>query len=282
LASSQGEFVVLTGKQQLLIQRYLRDVEEQLASLPDKRRRQVIEETKIRIEQELSRFVRTPLQDHDVQAILKRCGSPTSVAAPVLGKAPRPGRWALGPEDRRWLGVCKGLANGLQADAQLVRLGAILLGLITGPLAIIAYLAAYFALYPFSDPDMAPRIQKGKLLRAVTGPVAIALLLFGITKTLIALARYGRQRFLEMPTGSDLGTWDWLEAHNGVLLSWALFVLIPLAGLSGLPMSNDWGSTMKKVVQAGLAIYAVALCFGLACLLTGIILHVVKGLALQY
>ena len=52
-----------------------------------------------------------------------------------------------------------------------------------------------------------------------------------------------------------------------------------LAFLGGLPAANNWDKTLRKVSQAILALYAVAVCFGIASTLTGIILQFVEKYA---
>ena len=47
----------------------------------------------------------------------------------------------------------------------------------------------------------------------------------------------------------------------------------PLAVLGGLPMAHRWDATWMRIVQAGLALYAAFVSFGLASYWVGIILH---------
>ncbi len=65
----------------------------------------------------------------------------------------------------------------------------------------------------------------------------------------------------------------------GTLRFWALALTLPLAVLSALPLANAWDYTLKRLVQALLALYGLILCFGIASFLVGIILDVVSDFA---
>jgi len=56
--------------------------------------------------------------------------------------------------------------------------------------------------------------------------------------------------------------------------------LTPIAALAGLPLPDGWNKTGKTIVQAGIAIYAVAICFGIASLIAGILIQIVKDFAI--
>ncbi|HEX6425732.1 MAG TPA: PspC domain-containing protein [Acidimicrobiales bacterium] len=80
---------------------------------------------------------------------------------------PGPGPWrpVREPDDRKIAGVCAGLADHLGVDVTVVRLGVVLLALLT-PLAIIAYVAASL-LVPERRPDeprrRAARVHLGRV-----------------------------------------------------------------------------------------------------------------------
>jgi len=54
---------------------------------------------------------------------------------------------------------------------------------------------------------------------------------------------------------------------------------LPVALYSGLPLPNAWDRTARKLYQALIAVYAVALSFGMASTLVGILFLVVEELA---
>ncbi|MBI4558075.1 MAG: PspC domain-containing protein [Candidatus Hydrogenedentes bacterium] len=268
----------LTEKQERRIARYLRDVNQFLAELSDKAREQALAALRQRIVTSLSGLPRQPVQDVDLEAVLAKYGDPARLAKQLVAQRQAPRRAGLPTQDVRWLGVCAGLARVLEVEPAVVRAFALILG-ITGPFALGLYLLGYFILYfAIPNPD-APRIQVGKLLQTVLVPVAITIFLFVFSVILIKGAMYAYLRFLA-PGGSTLGEWTWLREDGASIFTWLLVVIIPLSILGGLPMANDWDATLKKVVQALVAIYAIVICLGIACLLVGIILNVVKGLAL--
>jgi len=57
------------------------------------------------------------------------------------------------------------------------------------------------------------------------------------------------------------------------LFFWTLFFLLPLAVLAGLPVPSPWRNTLRKLFEAGLALYAAALCFGAGCAVAGTVLN---------
>jgi hypothetical protein len=47
--------------------------------------------------------------------------------------------------------------------------------------------------------------------------------------------------------------------------------------LSGLPLANAWGHSLKRLAQAIIALYAMAICFGVASVIAGLILDRVQA-----
>jgi phage shock protein PspC (stress-responsive transcriptional regulator) len=75
------------------------------------------------------------------------------------------------PDDRKIAGVCSGLADAMGIDVTVMRLGAVVLALIT-PVALIAYLVASVAL-PERRPDQ-PRVRARRVhLGSVPNPVIV-------------------------------------------------------------------------------------------------------------
>ena len=73
--------------------------------------------------------------------------------------------------------------------------------------------------------------------------------------------------------------WDWMNG-NGVPLLWlVLVVLVPFAVLSGLPLAYRWERTLLTLVNAVLAVYAVAVSVGAASLLVGYALGALSQLS---
>ncbi|HEY0446596.1 MAG TPA: PspC domain-containing protein [Allosphingosinicella sp.] len=51
-------------------------------------------------------------------------------------------RFALDKENGKLMGVCSGLARWTDADPTLLRVGTVILALVAGPVAAVAYIAA--------------------------------------------------------------------------------------------------------------------------------------------
>jgi len=50
------------------------------------------------------------------------------------------GRFVINPNRAKVMGVCAGLADWLQVDVLIVRLGVVLATLMTGPVAVLIYI----------------------------------------------------------------------------------------------------------------------------------------------
>ncbi len=165
----------LTQKQEWLVARYVRAVGEELGEIPDGIREQAIERIKTRIKRELRAFTTSPLRDPQVIGVLQRLGPPAEQAGTLKRAGSETPPLMLSPTDRVWLGVCGGIGEYLEIDPLQVRFTAVVLGLMTGPLALIAYLAFYFEMYyatRYSDlRNRVPRIDGVDVLRITGGTV---------------------------------------------------------------------------------------------------------------
>lgn len=201
--------------------------------------------------------------------------APTELEDAPWMAPPRPTAFALHVEEARWLGVCAGLAGWLGVYPWIIRLLFLLLGL-TGPVGVGLYILMYVQMY-FHSPD-APRFDWIVFARRLFGFVGAVFLLYEGSVCVWFASSYLLQRYAALSI-SSLRPWNWL---GGVLNEpmIVVFVLLgPLAILSGTPMVNEWDKTLRRVWQAGLALYGMFLSLGLASLLCGIILHFVKQAA---
>lgn len=270
----------LTQKQESLISQYLRDVSRRLdSSLPERAREQRVRQLQTRIYRELE-GLRTPaIRDEDVIAVLRQAAStrpamPDGNHADAAVAGTRPARQPP-PGDRHvkpvWLGVCAYNADRLGLEAWTVRLAMAVLGLATGPIAVVAYLAAYAEFYAGTDKrERAPIDYIHLAIRAGVPFLALIALRWGGGKVGQLIA-YGHMELLKEPV-PPLGKWEWFQYYDGMLFFLAFITAIPLAALSGLPLANAWGHSLKRLAQAIIALYGTVLCFGLASTLTGIIL----------
>ncbi|MBN2308384.1 MAG: PspC domain-containing protein [Candidatus Hydrogenedentes bacterium] len=269
----------LTKKQEHRIAKYLSDVGRYLGDLPDDDRDRAIGQLKARLGRELRQFGADEIQDAQVDTALANCGSPAQQAARLLaGRAPA-GYSFLAWPDRVWLGVVGGLARQLGVEPGPARFIVVLLGLVPPllPLLLIVYLVAYFVAYYSGRARDLPGIKLGAVVRSALTAIVSSVALFFGAKLLFLFIGHVYLRFM----GDALvveGRWGWLLAHDKSLFVWALVLLGPLSILCALPVQDAWRDTLRKTTQAGLALYAMAVALGIACVLVGVVLNVVAEL----
>ncbi len=267
--------MILTRKQESIIARYVHEVAMQLdVEIPERIRERALTRLEKQIKRELSAIQKDTIEDTDLRAVLARLGDPRRRAAVLAEQQPRTEGLALSLENRVWLGVCASLAAYLEVHVRLVRAAAFLLGLLTGPIAIVAYLAIYARMHRAAG-DNAPRIAWQHLLLR-TGCIlltALALHVFG--RMALWGVRFAMDAYLKRPA-PVLGGWGWLEVHSGEVLFYALAITLPLAILSAMPVAEGWNHTLKRVAEALLALYGLIISFGIACYLTGVILDITR------
>ena len=275
----------LTQKQESLISQHLRDVARRLdADLSDQARERSLRQVQARIYGELEALRNPAISDSDVLAALQRNGiTDAQPAAPAPRQAGGVGRAraTAGPVPREtapqpvWLGVCAYNAERFGLEPWMPRLGAVLLGLVTGPLALACYLAAFAEYYLSIDKKERPEIAPGPLaLRAFAPLAALVALRWGAGKA-EALIAYGHEQLVKAPL-PPAGDWAWLQYYGPTYFYLAVLSVVPLGILSGLPLANAWGHSLKRLSQAIVALYGVMLCFGLASIIVGVIIDRVE------
>jgi phage shock protein PspC (stress-responsive transcriptional regulator) len=273
----------LTQKQESLISQYLRDASRRLdARLPDKVRERSLRQIQTRIYQELEACQHSPISDEDVVAVLRRSAGeaanpvrPEAALRPETGARSVPATPHVVEVEAIWLGVCAVNAERFGIEPWMLRLAAVVLGLLTGPIALIAYLAGYAEYYVNLPAEERPPIDYLTLASRSGLPLLVLLLLRWGAGKVEALMAYAHERLLNTPL-PPLGEWDWLAYYESSFFYLALFSVVPLGILSGLPMANAWGHSLKRLAQALVALYAVLLSFGLASVVVGIILDRVE------
>lgn len=283
----------LTQKQESLISQYLRDLSRRLDStLPEKVRERSLRQVQTRIYHDLERLNSPAISDDDVLRVLRHAAAnaaeTTQSAAPsspqetvdptaetLVTTAQTPLRNRARDPKPIWLGVCTHNADRIGLETWMVRLGLVLLGLCTGPFAVFVYLAGFAEYYAGLPPKHRPPIEWGRLVLRAAAPVIVLIALrWGANQALVLIA-YGHERIFKEAMPS-LGEWDWFRFQEGTYFFLALMSVMPLAVLSGLPLANAWGHSLKRLAQALTALYAVALCFGLASVIAGLILDRVQ------
>lgn len=290
----------LSDKHNQEITRYLRDIARELRDLNQSDRRAALQRANARIMEEVASIKDRDPDDDDIKRILQACGSPESFARYLRrdyptqeklpeksdasdaskGDVPPPPKtkpriadvkpWGLVPDEGKLLGVCASLSRQLELDARFVRLIFIVF-LITGPIAMFAYIGLYFFMYSRSDLEEEYRVDYGKLIQAaiVFGGVTIAVhLIFGWIVVGITWA-------FEHPTVNGQISalehrWTWILEERPGLIVWAILFTMPFAIAAALPVHKAWSKTLNKLAQCAIAVYAVYLTYGVSYLLTGI------------
>ena len=271
----------LTQEQDQRIAQYINAVRAHLGEAPEARANEFLTRLKAHIGRRLREFGGEAISDHDLATLLRNLGTPAQQAARIAGDTRRTDYHGfLAWNGRVWLGVCGGLADQLGMEPSWMRLLAVLLGLVPPvlPLLLIAYLATYLAAYYSPQGRGLPRPNAWALARSIAAAIAVILTLAAGTAMLLVLFRHAYAQ-LAGRTLIVQGGLGWIFVYNRAMAFWMLFTFTPLAAIAALPVAPDWAGTLKKLVQAGIAIYAMALSFGIACVLVAIILGVVNDVA---
>ena len=171
--------------------------------------------------------------------------------------------------DRHWLGVCSTIADRQRMSVSTVRLAFIVFGLVTGPIALIVYCAAYFVesrQYPHDYPEGDAWGASWRMVRA---------LVIGVSLYFMArLVLYGAEELYATYIGGQvsLERFGWVLEYDKRLLYVVLFSSMPMALLGGLPMAYKWDRTMGLLSNTALALYAVFLSLGVSSALAGYLL----------
>ncbi|MDZ4858751.1 MAG: PspC domain-containing protein [Candidatus Hydrogenedentes bacterium] len=264
--------VELTEGQQRRIARYLREVGEHLHDLPGDQRERALSRLNERIERELTR-TGDPAGDEFLDRLLAGYGTPASQALRIAdAQDPEPATF-LAWNNRLWLGVCAGIARHFNLDPTVVRVLAVLLGFIPFvlPLLLWAYLGFFVYEYYTVQGRGLDRVDAFKVLRSGGALLGIAILLHAVARFFLFFIDYAHVQLMRTKLVYP-ADWGWLTEYTGTLFFFALALGVPLTAIAAMPVSANWSGTLRKTVQAGLAIYAVLLCLGVACAIVGVVL----------
>ncbi|GMV92825.1 MAG: hypothetical protein AMXMBFR82_26030 [Candidatus Hydrogenedentota bacterium] len=262
----------LTERQERRITQYLKEVGDQLNDVPSRDREAALAKLNTRIETELKKFP-NGIADIDLENLLGNLGSPARQASRLVPADKFPTTTFVSWPDRVWLGVCSGIARKLDIDASIVRVIVVLMGLVLPllPVLLLAYLGVFFWDYFFGERRGIEPLEPLKIAKTLGATFGVALALhYGAWLLLVFIAR-GYEAIAAQPLMLER-RWSWLMQDAGSWFFWVLAVGLPLAALSALPVPKVWSGTLRKTVHAGLAIYAVWLCYGLASVIAGIVL----------
>lgn len=262
----------LTERQERRITQYLREVGQHLNDIPSRDREAALSRLNTRVEKELLRFP-NGIADLDLEHVLGNLGSPARQASRLVPADHFAASTFVSWPDRVWLGVCAGIARKQDIDARYVRFVAVILGLLppVTPLVLLVYLGIYFWDYFSGERRGIEPIEPLKLAKTLGATFGVALALHVGTGFLLRFIARGYEAVAAQPLFLDR-RWGWLMQGAGTWFFWAIAICLPLAALSALPVPKVWAGTLRKTVHAGLALYAIWLCYGLASVLVGIIL----------
>lgn len=261
------------------IARYLRSVAAKLdGALPEEDRDRCVESLERRIDLDLAALDKIKLADSDVEMVLDKLGAP-SKQAQQLALSIQSGalkRAKQGP-DRVWLGVCSNLAARLGIETWMVRAAGIAsaLTLLLLPLAIIAYIGLYLEMRWSAGKGVTEEIDAMRVGGRAGLTLVIALTVHWGSRYFLRLVYYAHETYLRKSVPA-LGEWGYLSYRQEEYFFYAMAFCLPLAVLSALPLANGWDQTLKRVSQAGLALYGIAVSLGVASVLVGIILDLVR------
>ena len=177
-----------------------------------------------------------------------------------------------------WLGVARYLAQRFNLPLWALRTLFVLVGVSTGPIAILAYMLAFIVLRLRQCVTAPAPFHPFRVVLhpALTGGM-ITLFHFAGIYVLVGI-RLLHEKYLDSPV-PELEDWAWLEITSGSMFLYTLIFLMPLSLLSAMPLAHHWDYSIKRFTQAGVALYAIVISFGLASFVTGIILNFVKEFA---
>ena len=289
----------LTDTQERRIAEYLRDTQRRIAHWPDNDRRRAIAHVKAQLREKLEPYADAAPADDEFEDILRNCrmpGGARRTAAPADDpieriaarhapepepkqepEPPRPPTVHLGWSSRIWLGVCAGLADKLQVEPFVVRVAVAILGVATGGMLLWVYLAAFFVLRQQEPEGALPGVQWWSFAWTPLAVFAVSLLLYVFAETVLWGMGYVTALAVGHETSVESG-WRWLEYRNRALIFWTLVNALPLAAMSALPVAGGWESTLRKLAQACVALYALLICIGLAASFAGHVLAAVEEL----
>lgn len=290
----------LTQRQKARVDAYLNEVSRALGNAaPAALRERTLARLREDIHRELDHSGNGDPTDHDVEAVLRLFGSAEAQAAERTIRSTASDQLMLTQDNRVWLGVCGGIAARLEFPVWQVRLvlgalgfaGPLLsllamvssrsfssatLGIFLGSVALLCYLGLYGYMYVVSPKDDETRIRWGDIVANVAITFIVALILYYVADYGLQLIRYVHTTLLDQPM-PDLGSWGWYRYQADNLFFWAMAAALPLAVLGGLPLANGWDDSLRRLGQASLAIYGIALAFGIASVLTGLIFDLLQN-----
>ena len=282
--------MILTETQRKRIGEFLRSADQSSSGMDNTARRNEAVTLRRRLEEELRKFGSRELTDEEVETAIRnvregklgasQSAAPSTLPSSAGATAPEPHSVELdGQEDKVWLGVCAALAARTDISSHAMRLLWMAVGIFLPflPLLLMLYLVFYFIFRQGNPPPVtAHPINWWALCMRAVRVFLIVVALWGGAVAIMELTRRLLYRFLDFAVYVT-GSWNWLGESGWGLFFWVLTTTTFLGILSMLPLRSGWNKTVEKVTWAGLALYAVLLCFGVACFLTGVIITIAEN-----
>ena len=296
-----------TDRQEHMVGHFLRQSGYIVKNLSPPAQTQTLLQVRERLYTELLLMPSEILEDHDLSVLLDRLRvSPTGWQRPAANPKNRPAKAlnkaalvetsksVLPPtrvpskgatpslpakqvsvQKRRLLGVCIVLSERTDFPLRYVRAAFVTAGLTTGPFALIVYLGLYFEMSLAEREPGARPFAPVHLAKAIGFTLAPLALLYAAATAALTLLNVLYAQLASSPAG--LGAWERFSDYNGPFFLASLLVLVPIAVLSGLPVPAQSRAGIRRCLEAGLSIYAVVLCMGIAFRLTGFLIAFAQG-----
>lgn len=218
------------------------------------------------------------LSPHEITPFHAAAPGEEECSAPVFPASPRSNAIPKGsPSDIPpvWLGVVSYWAKTSGIPAWALRTLLVVLGLVTAPLLLSVYIGVYAWLRTSGHPGFQRPLRWGRLLfqPLLTTILTTALHFAGFYAIKGIHGVYDLLLKRPMP---EIAEWAWFQVEGQRMWMAALLLLLPFSVLGALPLTNSWDYSIRRLTQAGIALYAIAVSFGIASFITGLILAFVQ------
>jgi len=257
--------VVITKKQESIINKYLTEVNTSLNSSTDiENRQKILLDLRTKIISTLKKTGKNYIHDEELCEILyEEFGEPVIQAEKLLHPREPALKLTLDYENRIWLGVCAGLSARLQVPVLLIRLLFSILGLCLG-FGFIVYLSIYFYLYFSSGAYSGKKIHWGFLIYQLILTLFLLGLVYGIAFFLLKGIELLHRGWVSYYYKSSLANVD--DVYSFIFMSFLFYVWTGIlsAIMGGLPLRNDWDKTFRNIRDAQIALLVIFESAGIA------------------
>lgn len=257
--------MVITQKQESIINKYLTEVNTSLNSSTDiENRQKALLELKTKIISTLKKTGKNYIHDEELCRILyEEFGEPETQAEKILYPREPSLKLTLDYENRVWLGVCAGLSARLRIPVFLIRLLFSVLGLCLG-FGFIVYLFIYFSLYFTSGVYSGKKIHWVFLIYQLILTLFLLGLVYFIAFFLLKGIELLHSKWVSYYYKSSLSNVD--EVYSFIFMSFLFYVWTGIlsAIMGGLPLRNDWDKTFRNIRDALIALLVIFESAGIA------------------